>query len=214
MTRAAWGLVAAAVVLGLVFWIGRWTAPGDDGVPIELVQERIRADSLKLARVADSIQLARSRASTDSANAAARRQTQRAVAAVRTSNAYRDSVVILGDSLAELHSSAGAVDTLPVSPLIIDRLRADSATIATQASAIDSLGRAVDAAERERTAAKLLEQSSSDALAHLRNVQMPLEIEAAYSRGKRDGRKQGIVLGTIGGISITLAGAKVVQATK
>lgn len=213
MTRAAWGLVAAAVVLGLVFCIGRWTAPHDDqAVSAELLAARIRADSIKLAHVADSIQLARSREATDLANAAAARQEKRSAALAKVSKAYRDSVEILNDSLAILHSSAGETDTLPVPPMVIDRLRADSATIAEQGFTIDTLKIARDRAKDERADALKNEQTARDAFAHYLKKQLPLEREASYNAGKRVGRKQGIVLGAIGGVAVVFAGVKVVDA--
>lgn len=213
--RILWGVLAGLLLLAVGAGVGwLWADHRRQDITPELLDARIRADSFKLARVADSIELARARDTTDAAKAAARNQVARARTAELVTAAYRDSVTILSDSLAAVVSNAGVVDTQPLPPAVVSRMRADAVTISEKNAAIDSLNAAVDAADTERAKAQRLQRLSDSAYVHLRDKQMPLEISAAYARGKSVGRKQGIVLGTAFGISVTFAGAKVAQATK
>ena len=206
-------VAAVALVAGLAFWVGLLMRPGDDETPAALVALRDSIATMREQSVADSIALARTRDGTDAAEVAAARALRRAAAADAKSKAYADTVRLLNDSLAVTISPAGEVDTSAIPPAIANRLRADSATIADQADAIDSLKAIADSAHNERAASDSALASANRELGALRR-QIPLERASEYARGKRDGTRKGIVIGSLGTFTIVFTGVKVIQATR
>jgi hypothetical protein len=206
-------VAGVSFALGLAFWVGRLSRPGDDEASAELVALRHAGDSLRKVSVADSLALVRAEARTDSAIAVATRARAQGARAAAVSAAYRDTVRVLNDSLVSVVSDAGVDDTMPLPAPVIDRLRADAATIASQAIAIEALDGALKLAQFERDTAHRALASANNELGAFR-VRMPLEIDAAYARGKRDGTRKGIVLGSIGTLTVVFTGVKVVAATR
>jgi hypothetical protein len=168
---------------------------------------------LRAVSVTDSLALVRAEARTDSAITVATRARAQGARAAAVSAAYRDTVRVLNDSLVSVVSDAGVEDTMPLPAPVVDRLRADAATIDSQAIAIESLGGALTLAQFERDTAHRALASANNELGAVK-LRLPLEIDAAYARGKRDGTRKGIVLGSIGTLTIVFTGVKVVSAAR
>lgn len=206
-------VAGVSFALGLAFYVGRLSRPGDDETPAALVAARAESDSLRSLRIADSSALKRAQARTDSAAAVAAKLSAIARQAARVTAAYRDTVRILNDSAIAITGATGDLDTMAVPAAFTARLRADSATIAAQAVSIDTLHRALELSRFERDTSWRAIGSATAEAASLRR-QIPLERDAAYARGKRDGRRQGIVIGSLGAFAIVFTGVKVVRAVR
>lgn len=213
MPNSLKAVAAVGLVVGLAFYVGRLSRPGDDETPKALLALRDSVAAFEAQRVADSIALARTRLDEAAARAAEARARRQATAAAARSAAYADTLRVLNDSLVAVTTPAGVVDTETVSPAVTARFRADSQTIASQATALEAADAARIAADARSAAADRALASANAELGALRR-QIPLERASEYARGKRDGTRKGIVLGSLGTMTIVFTGVKVVQATR
>lgn len=207
MARAvAWGLIGG-VLLGAGAWIGSSIDGAEDraaqDAAVAAATARVRDSVVRdFARVRDSIGRARDSAAAvvDAAVAAAKRRTDRALASAaaaeqRATAALADTNATVGElrgALGQLNAAFGAVRD----SLLAERVKYERAIAQRDEDEAESRLRLSTASEEllkaERDAYAALERSMRSA------------VDAAHSRGQRQGRLQGAV-GVVGVIALSAA---------